>query len=69
MLNEQIKIEYVDTYAYVGKAHSGAGISEEKWSITRIEHDAVGKVIGVTHSGGCSDQIYKWVDRLDLEYK
>lgn len=69
MLKEQILIDYVGVYTYVGKAIAGASHSAPVWTITRIEHDAVGKVVAVTHSEGCFEYHYAWADREALEYK
>lgn len=69
MLNTQIKIEYTGNYTYIGKSVSGAPTSASSWSITRIEKDSDGKIISIAHSGGIVDQIYKFDDRLTLEYK
>jgi hypothetical protein len=69
MLNTQIKIEHTDNYTYIGKSVSGVPTSASNWSITRIEKDSDGKIISIAHSGGVVDQIYKFDDRLTLEYK
>lgn len=69
MLAEQIKIDYVDTVTYMGISASGASENAPVWKITKITHDATGKVLSIQHSGGTIQQIYKWSDRLGVEYK
>lgn len=67
-LADKTEFEYDGVFTYVGRAISTATHTDELWSITRIEHDAVGKVIAVTHADGSIEPAYAWSDRKDLEY-
>lgn len=65
---EQVNVEYDGVMTYIGVSASGVGESDAQWSVTRIEHDAAGKVIEILHSGGIADQVYAWDERKNLEY-
>ncbi len=69
MLAEQLKIDYGGTVTYIGVSACGASETAPVWKITKINHDATGKVLSIQHSGGTIHQIYKWSDRLGVEYK
>lgn len=42
---EQTLIDYDGTNTYIGRAYAGAETSSPNWAITKIEHDATGKVL------------------------
>lgn len=68
-LSDKTEFDYDGVYTYIGRALSTATHTDALWSITRVEHDAVGKVIAVTHAEGSIDPVFVWSDRKDLEYK
>lgn len=69
MLAEQIKIDYVGNVTYIGVAACGVKESDPAWRISKITHDATGKVLSIQYSEGKIRQIYAWTDRLGVNYK
>lgn len=69
MLSQKVYTDKDGTFTYVGVAASSALTSEPRWHIVKLEHDAVGNFIGMTHSGGVEEQIFVWDDRKTIEYK
>lgn len=68
-LADKTEFDYDGVVTYVGRAISTATHTDELWAITRVEHDAVGKVVSVTHAEGSVEPTFRWSDRKDLEYK
>lgn len=48
---EQTLIDYDGTNTYIGRAYAGAETSSPNWAITKIEHDATGKVWSLMRQG------------------
>lgn len=69
MSQSKILIDYDGVLTYIGKSCAGADENNLVWGITKIEHDATGKVISVTHTGNNGLHTYKWSERKTLEYE
>lgn len=65
---EQTLIDYNGTDTYIGRAYAGAETSSPNWAITKIEHDATGKVLSVKHSNGTYERTSIWDNRKEVEY-
>lgn len=61
-------IDYQDNCTYVGSANRGADEDLPLWKIMKIELDTIGKPVAVKTAGE-PNTLYKWSDRVNLEYK
>ncbi len=66
--SEQTRMETISTTQYVGKAASGVGISEPRWTIMQIVTDASSVPVSVKYAGGNDTRNKAWTDRTTLTY-
>ena len=65
MLFDRTSTENVE---YIGISQSGISPSEYGWVIKKITYDVNGKPISILNAGNIPFELYKWDDRLSLEY-